>query len=110
MRRTGKALVASRSITELSLPIEYSITGFSAWATTSRRMWIDSRRRRRPRHVETLEPVPARQLELNEIGVCGHGSTYEPPERPEVRIDTSALTAEEAAAAVLRELRRRHVI
>ena len=34
----AKAFSASRSITELSLPIEYSITGFSNSATASRRM------------------------------------------------------------------------
>ena len=36
------ALRAKCSITALSLPTEYSITGFSDSATTSRMMWIDS--------------------------------------------------------------------
>ena len=34
----AKAFIASRSMTELSLPIEYIITGFSASAATSRMM------------------------------------------------------------------------
>src|SRR5450755_661006 len=38
--------MARRSITELSLPIEYSITGFSASATASRMMWMLSASRR----------------------------------------------------------------
>ncbi len=40
------AFCASRSMQALSLPIEYSITGFSASATTSRMMWIASASRR----------------------------------------------------------------
>ena len=40
------ALRARCSMTAESLPIEYSITGFSASATTSRMMWIDSASRR----------------------------------------------------------------
>ena len=38
--------MARCSITELSLPIEYSITGFSASAATSRMMWMLSASRR----------------------------------------------------------------
>ena len=41
-----KALRARCSMTALSLPIEYSITGRSASATTSRRMWMLSASRR----------------------------------------------------------------
>src|SRR5947209_3625974 len=40
------AFSASRSITELSLPIEYSITGRSACATTSRMIWMLSASKR----------------------------------------------------------------
>jgi len=36
----AKAFMARRSMTELSLPIEYIITGLSASATTSRMMWM----------------------------------------------------------------------
>ena len=36
----ANAFCASRSMTELSLPIEYIITGFSNSATASRRMWM----------------------------------------------------------------------
>jgi hypothetical protein len=41
-----KALRARCSITALSLPMEYSITGLSASATTSRMMWMLSASRR----------------------------------------------------------------
>ena len=34
------AFIASRTITDESLPIEYSITGFSNSAATSRMMWM----------------------------------------------------------------------
>ena len=40
----------------------------------------------------------------------GIDSPYEAPEAPEIRIDTSALTPEEAAGQVLAELKRVHVI
>jgi bifunctional enzyme CysN/CysC len=40
----------------------------------------------------------------------GISSPYEPPEHPDIHIDTTALTAEEAADIVLEELRRRHVV
>ena len=36
----ANAFCASRSMTELSLPIEYIITGFSNSETASRRMWM----------------------------------------------------------------------
>ena len=36
----AKAFCARRSITELSFPIEYIITGFSNSETASRRMWM----------------------------------------------------------------------
>jgi len=39
-RAGANALIASRASTELSLPIEYSITGFSNSAATSRMMWM----------------------------------------------------------------------
>jgi hypothetical protein len=45
-RRRVEGLRARCSITALSLPMEYSITGPSASATTSRRMWMLSASRR----------------------------------------------------------------
>ena len=45
-RRRVEGLRARCSITALSLPIEYSITGLSASATTSRMMWMLSASRR----------------------------------------------------------------
>jgi bifunctional enzyme CysN/CysC len=40
----------------------------------------------------------------------GISSPYEPPEDPDIHIDTTAHTAEEAAEIVLEELRRRHIV
>jgi bifunctional enzyme CysN/CysC len=40
----------------------------------------------------------------------GIDSLYEPPENAELKIDTSEGTAEAVAEAVLKELRRRHVV
>ena len=40
----------------------------------------------------------------------GVDSPYEPPEHPELRLDTSSLTPEEAAERVLAELERRGVL
>jgi bifunctional enzyme CysN/CysC len=40
----------------------------------------------------------------------GIDSLYEPPEHAELRVDTSSSTPEAAAEAVLRELRRRHLV
>jgi hypothetical protein len=58
-RRRAKAFCARRSSTELSLPIEYSITGRSNSATTSRRMWMLSASRRvhrRPVKMKDARP------------------------------------------------------
>jgi bifunctional enzyme CysN/CysC len=40
----------------------------------------------------------------------GIDSPYEPPEAPELRIDTTAMTPEEAAERIIEELRSRHVL
>jgi bifunctional enzyme CysN/CysC len=50
----------------------------------------------------------ARQGQL--ANFTGISSPYEPPEHPEVRIDTTARTAETAADDVIAELRARGVI
>ena len=61
-RLRGRERLAARcSITELSLPIEYSITGLSASATTSRMMWMlsaSSRSRWVRRTRSALMPAP----------------------------------------------------
>jgi bifunctional enzyme CysN/CysC len=50
----------------------------------------------------------ARRGELTNF--TGIDSPYEPPQNPEVRLDTAALTAEGASDAILGELRRRGII
>jgi len=50
----------------------------------------------------------ARRGELKNF--TGIDSPYEPPEHPELRLDTTHLTAEQAAAAILAELQQRGVI
>jgi bifunctional enzyme CysN/CysC len=40
----------------------------------------------------------------------GIDSPYEPPETPELRIDTTAMTPEEAAERIVGELRRRQIL
>jgi len=40
----------------------------------------------------------------------GINSPYEPPEAPEVQVTTIGTTAEEAAAQIIEELRRRGII
>jgi bifunctional enzyme CysN/CysC len=50
----------------------------------------------------------ARRGELKNF--TGIDSPYEPPEHPEVQLDTTRLTAEQAAAVILTELQRRGVI
>ena len=40
----------------------------------------------------------------------GIDSPYEPPEAPDVRLDTTAITAEQAAELLVAELRRRKVL
>ncbi len=46
----------------------------------------------------------ARRGEL--ANFTGIDSPYEPPERPEVRIDTTAISAEDAVELIVDELRR----
>jgi bifunctional enzyme CysN/CysC len=50
----------------------------------------------------------ARQGQLRNF--TGIDSPYEAPERPEIRVDTTAISAEEAAIAILGELERRGVV
>ena len=50
----------------------------------------------------------ARRGELKNF--TGIDSPYETPEHPEIRIDTTSLSPEQAAAVILKELERRGVI
>ena len=50
----------------------------------------------------------ARRGEIQDF--TGIGSPYEPPERPELRLDTGALTPEEAAESVVEHLRERGLL
>ncbi|MDV6011677.1 adenylyl-sulfate kinase [Haloechinothrix sp. LS1_15] len=63
-------------------------------------------------HVERRDPkglyARARRGEL--ANFTGIDSPYEPPERPEIRLDTTALTAEQAAEEVLARLRETGVL
>jgi bifunctional enzyme CysN/CysC len=44
------------------------------------------------------------------VNFTGVDSAYEPPEHPELRLDTTALSAEEAADAIIGELLARRII
>ena len=75
--------------------------------SSSRCSWTPRSRWRRPGTRRSCT-AKARRGEIKNF--TGIDSPYEPPETPELRIDTTAMTPEEAAERIVGELRRRQIL